>query len=179
MARMDGGCNGQAEPGIVIVDARAAVYAEVLAALHVTAFAEPWDADSLARLTAQPGAVALIASGPAANGQGTGGQADTPLGFIICQQAVEDADIITLAVSPEARRRGVARRLLREAAQRLADSGVTRLILEVAESNLAARALYSASGFTEVGRRRGYYRRPEGREDALVLARSVPINGGG
>jgi len=49
----------------------------------------------------------------------------------------------------------------------LAGRGVQQVFLEVRESNAPARALYTAQGFKEVGRRKQYYRRPV--EDAIVL----------
>ena len=57
---------------------------------------------------------------------------------------------------------------LRAAARR---AGMERMLLEVRPSNAAAIAFYRQAGFTEIGRRRGYYPAHEGREDAIVMAR--------
>jgi len=91
-------------------------------------------------------------------------------GFVLARVAADEAEILTLAVAPAARRRGLARALLRRAANEAAAAGATSLFLEVADDNAAARALYAAEGFTEVGRRRRYY---PGGGDALVLRRAI------
>jgi polysaccharide biosynthesis protein PslH len=86
------------------------------------------------------------------------------LGFIAFRQAGgEEAEVLNLAVAPESRRQGVATLLVQEVvARRL---GV--LFLEVRSSNTAARNFYQKQGFTEVGRRRGYYQSPE--DDGIVM----------
>ena len=89
-------------------------------------------------------------------------------GFILVRAAGGEAEILTLAVEPSARRRGLGRALLDQA---LAATAGSPLFLEVAADNAVARALYGAAGFTECGRRTGYY--GAGR-DALVL-RQGPV----
>ncbi|MGQ2991220.1 MAG: ribosomal protein S18-alanine N-acetyltransferase [Brevundimonas sp.] len=130
--------------------------AEALAILHSAAFAAPWDAEALGDLLSQAGTVAIGREGA---------------GFILCRVVADEAEILTLATTPDARRRGLGRRLVEAAATEATGRGATRLFLEVAEDNVAARALYGRTGFVEIGRRRAYYARPEGRAmDALVLA---------
>ncbi|MCW0233706.1 MAG: tRNA (adenosine(37)-N6)-threonylcarbamoyltransferase complex dimerization subunit type 1 TsaB [Ferrovibrio sp.] len=137
--------------------------AAVLAALHADGFAghgEVWTAASLRDLLAMPGALALLALD----------DGDQPAGFILLRQAADEAEIITLAVRPRLRRLGVARRLLLVGLDKLAGRGAPHCFLEVAEDNVAARALYATAGFTEIGRRPGYYRDPAGRQhDAIVM----------
>ena len=129
--------------------------ASELAALHATAFDAPWKAGEIAQLLAGPG-VFVVAE---------------PDGFILIRVVADEAEILTLAVRPSARRGGLGRRLVEAAVVRAAALGAERMFLEVAEDNVAARALYARTGFTEAGRRRGYYARADGsREDALVLA---------
>lgn len=90
-------------------------------------------------------------------------------GFIMLRLTSGEAEILTLAVRPDAQSRGVGRRLLAAA---LARSGDARVILEVGELNEAALRLYRAAGFAPLGRRRAYLRLPDGgREDALILER--------
>lgn len=130
----------------------------VLAELHRSCFAAPWSETEFAALLGQPGVVA------AAEAEG----------FILIRVAADEAEILTLAVRPDARRRGLGRRLVEAGARAAAGRGAARLFLEVAEDNVAARALYGAAGFVEAGRRRAYYPRPEGpAADALILARAL------
>ena len=84
-----------------------------------------------------------------------------------------EAEVLTLAVDPAQRRRGVARALLERGADWAADHGAEMLWLEVAADNAAARGLYAAAGFQEAGRRRGYYGRTGGAVDALVMRRGL------
>jgi ribosomal-protein-alanine N-acetyltransferase len=126
-----------------------------LAAIHAEAFDAPWDAASLAALLASPGVFAVAEED----------------GFILIRVVADEAEILTLAVRPAARRSGLGGRLVQAAVVRAAALGAERLFLEVAEDNVAARALYARTGFVEAGRRRGYYARADGsREDALVLS---------
>ena len=121
--------------------------AALLAALHAAAFPRPWKEEEFARLLAQPGVWALAAGSE---------------GFILLRRAADEAEILTLAVAPDARRRGRGRALV-EATQ-----GEYALFLEVAEGNAAAIGLYRACGFREISRRKAYYANGE---NALVMRR--------
>ncbi|MDZ4062926.1 MAG: GNAT family N-acetyltransferase, partial [Brevundimonas sp.] len=100
---------------------------------------------------------------------------EAPQGFILIRSVADEAEILTLAVDPGARRQGLGARLVREGAAAAAARGAARLFLEVADDNPAALALYAGAGFTEAGRRPGYYARPDGgRQDALILALNLP-----
>lgn len=127
--------------------------AGVLEALHASAFDHPWDAEAFADLLAQPGVFALA----------------TADGFILCRTVVDEAEVLTLAVRPEARGRGLGLSLVSAAAALAKSSGAASLFLEVAEDNRAARALYERAGFSETGRRKAYYQTASGPVDALVL----------
>lgn len=82
-----------------------------------------------------------------------------------------DAELQSITVWPQARRRGLAQGLLRWLLDRARQRGVERLLLEVRESNLAARRLYERAGFGIDGQRRGYYRRADGgSEDAVLMS---------
>ena len=136
--------------------------APLLASLHAEAFAEGWGAPALHDLLSMPGAAAVIAS-----------EGDAPVGFILTRRAADEAEIITIATRPAMRRRGVARQLLARQISQLAGEGVRQLFLEVATSNTAALGLYESAGFREAGRRRGYYRRGDDAEDAIVMRRGL------
>jgi ribosomal-protein-alanine N-acetyltransferase len=127
------------------------IEAAQLATLHATAFDAPWGAAEFAQLMEGPGVFAVA-------------EAD---GFILIRVVADEAEILTLAVRPEARGAGLGGRLVGQGAVRAVQAGARRLFLEVAEDNVAARALYARAGFAQIGRRKGYYE--GGRTDALVL----------
>ncbi len=128
---------------------------DALAALHAKAFDRPWSAKDFADLIAL-GAVVVEETG----------------GFILVRAMAREAEILTLAVDPAHRRKGIARRLIEAAARQLpADT----LFLEVAEDNDPAISLYRSVGFEETGRRPRYYHRPDAQMiDALIFARALP-----
>lgn len=130
------------------------------AALHAACFDDAWNETSIAQLTALPGSFGIVAQ-----------IEDLPVGLAIVLAVGEDAEILTLCVLPDFRRRGVASRLLAGAAEQLTSAAPKRLLLEVAEDNEDARSLYRGLGFAEVGRRPAYYRRTGAA--ALVLARPL------
>lgn len=93
------------------------------------------------------------------------------LGFLIVRRMAEEAEILNVAVAPDARRKGVASSLLGEALLWAKQCPVSRIHLEVRASNHAARKLYESYGFLDAGLRRGYYSHPS--DDALLLSRAV------
>ena len=96
------------------------------------------------------------------------------MGMIVIRVQHEQADIITLAVRPEFRKRGVARALVEQALCDMKAQGATEIFLDVEDGNLAAIALYEALGFTRQRRRKLYYRQKDGTyTDALVMAKKI------
>jgi ribosomal-protein-alanine N-acetyltransferase len=97
-----------------------------------------------------------------------------PQGFLLGRVVADEAELLTLAVDPAARRKGVARSIVESFKIRATEDGATVAFLEVAADNAAAIALYHSTGFEEAGRRRAYYRHPDGSTlDALVLRCSL------
>lgn len=125
-----------------------------MAAIHELAFDHPWNSDNFEALLGERGAGALIA-----------GQE----GFILWRTVAGEAEIITLAVAPAVRRRGLARALLTEACRRAREDGAEAMFLEVSDQNTAAVALYDSTGFVRAGLRRGYYASVSPAQDALVM----------
>ncbi len=82
---------------------------------------------------------------------------EPPVGHLLASSVADEGEILTLAVHPDARRHGHARALLRACAQAWADEGVRHGWLEVRVDNTGARALYTAAGWVESGRRPRYY----------------------
>jgi ribosomal-protein-alanine N-acetyltransferase len=147
---------------MTLVDLRAG-RAPDMAAVHAQAFDAPWDDKAFSELLASPGVYAV-----GAQGRGLAG-------LILMRVVAGEAEVLTLAVAPAARRRGVARGLLDAALARAIAAGAERAFLEVAEDNEGAIALYRGAGFTGVGRRPGYYvRGPGSSVDALVLSLALP-----
>ncbi|MDM7459917.1 MAG: GNAT family N-acetyltransferase [Paracoccus sp. (in: a-proteobacteria)] len=124
----------------------------VLAALHARCFhvPRPWSADEFDDMLGQPGTFLLHASGA----------------FLLGRALAGEAELLTLAVAPEQRRRGTGRALLARFAQTAWDRGAASAFLEVGAGNVAARALYLGAGWVEAGRRPRYYG-PD--EDAIVM----------
>ncbi len=87
-------------------------------------------------------------------------------GFIAVQTLTDDWEIQNLVVLPEFRRNRVAEKLVRNVMQSARNRHATRILLEVRESNAAARAFYEKLGFKMDGTRNGYYKDP--RESAIM-----------
>lgn len=143
---------------------------EALAALHARAFTEtprPWSAAEFADLLALPSTELVVPLEPAA-------AAPELDGFALGQIAGPEATLLTLAVDPDRRRRGLGRALLLALEARAAGRGAEEMFLDVAADNTAARALYAALGYRLAGTRPRYYLRA-GRPpvDALVLRRDL------
>lgn len=149
------------------IRAATATDAPALARAHALAFDGGWSAVDFAALMQSAGALALLAE--------DGGEV---MGFILGRAVGDEAEILTFAVAPAARRRGLGRALVEALARAASRAGAAALFLEVAEDNEAARGLYEAWRFVPAGRRRDYYGRPQGhRVDALILRRA--LNSGG
>jgi ribosomal-protein-alanine N-acetyltransferase len=98
------------------------------------------------------------------------------VGFAIAHTVVDEAELLSIAVDPNARARGIGATLLDAICLRCAMCGAASITLDVRVSNIAARALYASHGFTQVGLRRRYYHMPE--EDALILRATLPVSVG-
>lgn len=98
---------------------------------------------------------------------------ERPMGFLLGQVVAGEAELLTLAVAPEARRQGTGRALVTAFLAEARVRGAETAFLEVAETNHAARALYAEAGFTPSGRRKGYYRGAGLAVDAVLMARSL------
>ncbi len=94
------------------------------------------------------------------------GEADRLCGFISAQAVVGEWEIENVVVAAQWLRRGIGSELIKALMKRARNQAATAILLEVRESNLAARGLYEKRGFREVGRRRSYYADPV--EDAIL-----------
>ena len=134
--------------------------AALMAALHATSFERPWSASEFDKLLSNPAVFALSFAN------------ETPQGFALAWAAAGDSELLTIAVSPKARRKGLGAVLVEAVIAQAMVCGAQALILDVAEDNPAARTLYAKRGFVEVGRRKDYYLTSQGPSDALTLRRA-------
>ena len=133
-----------------------------LAAIHASAFPRPWSTLDFERMLGERG---IVADGLFL------GRATKPSGFVLSRIVLDEAEIITVAIAPEARGKGHARALLTHHLDALSRRGVARVHLEVEEGNGPAIALYRRAGFRETGRREGYYQKADGtKASALTMA---------
>jgi len=125
-------------------------HVRALAAIHAAAFppGQVWGEDAISLQLSLPGAFGLI---------------DERGGMLLGR-------VTTLAVAPDARRRGIAKALLEAACGEIRLRGGNAMFLEVATRNSPALELYRRIGFVEVGRRRRYY---ADSSDALVLRMNI------
>jgi [ribosomal protein S18]-alanine N-acetyltransferase len=130
------------------------------AALHARCFAgapRPWSAEEFDDMLDQTEVFAT----------------DCPGGFAVGRVAADEAELLTLAVAPEVRRRGLGRRLLAAFEAEARARGARSVVLEVAETNAAARELYGGAGYASAGYRRDYYGPAGARVGALVLRKPL------
>ena len=96
------------------------------------------------------------------------------IGFAVSRMAADEAEILSIAVAPSHRGRGLSRDLLLTHLGHLAGRGVRTIFLEVEENNQPARALYERTGFSVVGRRERYYRQASREQlNALLMRRDL------
>jgi [ribosomal protein S18]-alanine N-acetyltransferase len=117
-----------------------------------------WNADSFAYELGLAWSRIVVAGGAASS---------EVLGFIVYWVVAGETEILNLAVSPRARRRGLGCTLVEHVIAKAREAGASRVLLEVREGNAAARGLYHSLGFTVTGVRRGYYQREN--EDAILM----------
>jgi ribosomal-protein-alanine N-acetyltransferase len=137
--------------------------APALAIVHERCFAEAWDENVLAYFVGLPSSLTFLEE-----------KDGTVVGFILCRLISSESEVLTCAVHPAVRRRGVGQRLVEAALRELRRLGGKQVFLEVAEDAVPARALYQSADFCAVGRRRRYYARAAGDwVDALVMRRDL------
>lgn len=130
-----------------------------VASIEEMSFSLPWSLESLElMLTEQASALVALEDGRV-------------LGYVGMMCVLDEGQIINVAVHPDARRRGVGRSLMDAAQTYAKERGIVFLSLEVRESNIAARSLYSSLGWEEQGIRKGFYSHPV--ENACVMTKSI------
>ncbi|HXV73518.1 MAG TPA: ribosomal protein S18-alanine N-acetyltransferase [Sphingomonadales bacterium] len=98
------------------------------------------------------------------------------VGYILLRVAADEAEILSLAVNPKARKQGLGKKLVMAAIAAVRGRGVEKIFLEVSPANAAALSAYRAAGFQACGVRKAYYRPKSGEiEDALTMV-FRPVN---
>ncbi len=126
------------------------------ATVHAACFStpRPWSATEIAALLASPTVFAFGDS----------------RGFLIGRAVAGEAELLTLAVDPPARKQGLGLQLVQEFLATSRKLGANSAFLEVSAANPDAIALYHRVGFARAGQRRGYYTAPDGQKfDALIF----------
>ncbi|MEW5424511.1 GNAT family N-acetyltransferase [Amorphus sp. 3PC139-8] len=136
-----------------------------IAAIHARSFPQEWTVDELAALLSKPGVAALVAR------RGSLWTSTRPVGFVIYRLAADEAEILTIAVSPSHRGAGVGANLVGAALRRLYSDRAARVFLEVDAENAAALAIYRRFGFQIVGQRPAYYGHADGRKGLALVMR--------
>ena len=95
------------------------------------------------------------------------------VGFLAFEQIMDEGSIVEVAVSPDHRRRGIARALICEALQ--VCEGLRTVFLEVREGNAPAVALYESLGFERIAVRHCYYDNPK--ENAIIMRKNYENTG--
>ena len=134
-----------------------AAHIAALAALERACFSDPWSEAGLSEELDNPHAVFRVAV-----------EGDTVLGYVGMHHLLDEGFITNVAVSPDARRRGVARTLLADLAAYGTAHGLYRITLEVRVSNAPAIALYEGAGYVRDGVRPKFYSHPT--EDAAIYS---------
>ena len=133
-----------------------------VAQLEKLCFSDPWSERSILSELTNPLSCWLVAM-----------DGDQLAGYVGSQTVLGEADMMNLAVAPEARRQGTGRALVLALVDALTEKGSHSLMLEVRVSNTPAQKLYESLGFSQVGRRPKYYVNP--REDALILRKEWSV----
>ncbi len=136
--------------------------AEIVALIHASCFDEPWDAPTIRKVLAMPGAFGFAARGDPAGGI---------VGFALARIVADECELLSLGVAPNRRGRGIGGGLLDAAVVRAYALDAARFYLEVAEDNADALRLYEARGLVLVGRQPEYYRLKNGQRTAALTMR--------
>ena len=146
----------------MIIEVMNSSHVSQIAQLETLCFTDPWSERSIASELDNKLAFWLVAT-----------EQEQVVGYIGSQTVMAETDMMNVAVHPDFRRKGIAETLVCTLVEKLREKGSHCLTLEVRASNMPAISLYEKLGFSEIGRRKNYYRNP--REDARILRKEWAI----
>lgn len=123
-------------------------------------FSDPWSEKSVLDTVRQKQSVCFAVE-----------KAGHLLGYLLAYHAADEAEIARIAVQKETRRQGAAGKLMLALENYCVEQHIGTLLLDVRESNEAARSFYTKHGFTEDGIRQAFYRNPS--EDAVLMSKQL------
>lgn len=95
------------------------------------------------------------------------------IGYCVVMMAIDEAHLLNLSIARDRQGQGHGRAFLGATMAAVRERGARSMLLEVRPSNTVGRGLYAATGFAQIGLRKGYYPARRGKEDALVLRREL------
>lgn len=131
-----------------------------VARLEKEIFPDPWSEGAISETFEQEQTLLLVAY-----------EDRKLIGYLILYFVLEEGEIAKIAVIPECRRQGVGARMLLELEDLCEDNGITKLLLDVRESNETAISFYTSYGFVQDGVRRNFYSDPQ--EDGILMSREI------
>lgn len=143
--------------------------ADILTKIHEECFPRYWNRDAFTDFFAVSGTLAFLVEE-----RDMLGKEKNPVAMVIYRTAFEQADIITIAVRPNWRRKNISRFMMEKVLSDCKQKEVKKIFLDVEEGNIPAIKLYESIGFKYISRRKLYYQQPNGTfTDALVMEKKL------
>lgn len=128
--------------------------------MEYQSFPDPWSQNSILETISNPQTICLLAE-----------KAGKAIGYLFVYTAVDEAEIARIAVVQEERKQGIGKCLLKALEGICRKKQIEKLLLDVRESNQAARAFYKKMAFQEDGIRKRFYEAPP--EDGILMSRQL------
>lgn len=127
-----------------------------LAELDMECFSVPWSESTFFNEAKNEMAYYVIAK-----------ERNVVIGYAGFWKVIDEGQITNIAVRENLRGKGIAKKMIDILIKKALDNQITRLTLEVRESNVSAIGLYTSKGFKVVGNRKNYYKNPQ--ENAILM----------
>jgi ribosomal-protein-alanine N-acetyltransferase len=145
----------------------------VMEAAFDPAYGEAWNRRQVADALTLPSTHALVVDAAGAPIPSGAGDVPEPAGFVLSRHVLDEEELLLIAVTPQARGRGVGAALIALMFDAGRRRGTTRVFLEMRRGNPAIH-LYRKFGFEPIGERKNYYRMANGeRIDAITFGLSI------